>query len=318
MPTILDFEQPIHDLEKKATKLQSFSREDGVDVTQSLELLQARIAEEKERVFSELTAWQRVQMARHPDRPYPKDYIALLFSDFLELHGDRRYADDQAIIGGFAKLDGDPVMVIGSQKGRDLETNVKVNFGSAHPEGYRKALRLMELADKAKVPIVSFIDTPGAYPGIAAEERHIGEAIAVNLREMFRFTVPILVAVVGEGGSGGALGIGVGNRILIMQNAYYSVITPEGCAAILWRDGAAAPKAAEALRLTPTDLMELGIADGIIPEPLGGAHRDHKGAAKLLGEALKTNLDELRKLAPKELQDQRYAEYRALGVFDGE
>ena len=318
MPTILDFEQPIYDLEKKASKRRSFSEDDGVDVSHGLELLQARIAEEKTRVFAELTAWQRVQLARHPDRPYPKDYIGHLFTDFLELHGDRRYSDDQAIIGGFAKFDGDPVMVIGSQKGRDLEQSVKVNFGSAHPEGYRKALRLMELANKAKTPIISFIDTPGAYPGIAAEERHIGEAIAVNLREMFRFTVPILVVVVGEGGSGGALGIGVGNRILIMQNSYYSVITPEGCAAILWRDGAAAPKAAEALRLTPSDLMEFGIADGIIPEPLGGAHRDHEGAAKLLGEALKKNLDELRKLPPQELQDQRYAKYRALGVFDGE
>ena len=318
MPTILDFEQSIDDLEQKATRLQEFSEENGVDVSQGLELLQARIVDEKARVFSELTAWQRVQLARHPDRPYPKDYISHLFTDFLELHGDRRYSDDQAIIGGFAKFEGDPVMVIGSQKGRNLEQNMKVNFGSAHPEGYRKALRLMALADKAKIPIISFIDTPGAYPGIAAEERHIGEAIAVNLREMFRFTVPILVTVVGEGGSGGALGIGVGNRILIMENAYYSVITPEGCAAILWRDGAAAPKAAEALRLTPSDLMELGIADGIIPEPLGGAHRDHKGAAKLLGEALKTHLDELRKLSPQELQDQRYAKYRAVGVFDGE
>jgi acetyl-CoA carboxylase carboxyl transferase subunit alpha len=241
-----------------------------------------------------------------------------LFTDFLELRGDRRYADDRAIIGGFASFEGRPIMAIGTQKGRDLKENVEVNFGSAHPEGYRKALRLMRLADKSGVPIVVFIDTPGAYPGVAAEERHIGEAIAVNLREMFRFRVPILVLVVGEGGSGGALGIGVGNRVLIMENAYYSVITPEGCAAILWRDGAAAPKAAEALKLTSRDLLKFGLVDEIVSEPLGGAHRDIDKAVLLVREALGKHLEELLAMDAEALRRTRYDKFRAMGVFTGE
>ncbi len=316
MAVVLDFEKPIAELEKKLQDLREFSDKQGVDVGQSIEILEEKIASERKNVYSRMTPWQRVQLARHPERPYARDYIARLFTDFLELHGDRRYADDGAMIGGFAKFKDHPVMVIGTQKGRNLEENVAVNFGSAHPEGYRKALRFMEMADKACVPIVVLVDTPGAYPGIAAEERHIAEAIAVNLREMFTFTVPIVVAVIGEGGSGGALGIGIGNRVLVMENAYYSVITPEGCAAILWRDGAAAPKAAEALKLTGPDLMKFGLIDEIVKEPLGGANRDWDTAAGLLAEAIDRNLCELRRLTPDELRADRYDKFRLMGVFE--
>ena len=315
MPTDLDFEKPIAELEQKVADLRTFSRANDVDVSHGIELLDTRIVEAKKTIFANLKPWQLVQLARHPDRPYPQDYVERLFTDFLELHGDRRYADDRAIVGGFAKLDGEPVMLIMTQKGRELKQNVEVNFGSGRPEGYRKALRLMQLADRARVPIISLIDTPGAYPGIGAEERHVGEAIAVNLRDMFKLQVPIIVAVVGEGGSGGALGIGLGNRLLILEYAYYSVITPEGCAAILWRDGAAAPRAAEALKLTSADLKKLGIADEVIPEPLGGAHRDWDKATELLGEALRRHLKELRAVSGAELCALRYEKYRAVGVF---
>lgn len=313
--TILDFEKPIHEMEAKIEELQNFSKLHDVDVSHGIELLQSRIEETKRRIFTTLTPWQRVQLARHPERPYPEDYVKVVFTDFMELHGDRRYADDQAMFGGFAKLDGRKVMVIGTRKGRDLKTNVKVNFGSAHPEGYRKALRLMKMADKACLPIVTLVDTPGAYPGIGAEERHIAEAIAVNLREMFTFQVPIVVVVVGEGGSGGALGIGVGNRVLILENAYYSVITPEGCAAILWRDGAAAPQAAEALKLTSRDLKELGLVDDVLVEPLGGAHRDPKTMYATVKNALINHLDDLNQLGGSELCADRYRRFRGLGVF---
>ncbi len=315
MAATLDFEKPILELEQKVAELQKFSTTHDVDVSHGVRLLQERISETKQKVFANLTPWQRVQLARHPDRPYPADYVGRLFTDFLELHGDRRYADDHAIMGGFAKLGDEPVMLIGTRKGRNLKENVRVNFGSAHPEGYRKALRLMQLAQKARVPIISLIDTPGAYPGIGAEERHIGEAIAVNLREMFTLQVPIIVVVIGEGGSGGALGIGIGNRVLIMENAYYAVITPEGCAAILWRDGAATPRAAEALKLSSADLKAAGIVDEIVPEPLGGAHRDVDKAAELLGEALRRHLAELKACSPAELCKGRYAKFRAMGVF---
>lgn len=316
MAVVLEFEKPIAELEGKLQELRQFSERQGVDVGQSIEILEERIVSERERIYSQLSPWQRVLLARHPERPYVRDYIKRLFTDFLELHGDRRFSDDGAMIGGFAKFNGEPVMVIGTQKGRNLEENVAVNFGSAHPEGYRKALRFMEMADKARIPIVSLVDTPGAYPGIGAEERHIAEAIAVNLREMFNLTVPIIVAVVGEGGSGGALGIGVGNRVLVMENAYYSVITPEGCAAILWRDGAAAPKAAEALKLTGPDLIKLGLIDEIVKEPLGGANRDWEAATEMLGEALARHLTDLRKLTPDELRADRYDKFRLMGVFE--
>ncbi len=315
MPAVLEFEKSVVELEDKVRQLREYSCSQGVDVSHGISLLEDRIAETQTQLFANLTPWQRVQLARHPDRPYPKDYFQRLLTDFLELHGDRRFADDQAIIGGLAKFDGEPVMVMGSQKGRNLKDNVRSNFGCANPEGYRKALRLMQLADKAKLPILSFIDTPGAYPGIGGEERHVAEAIAVNLREMFKFQVPMLIVVVGEGGSGGALGIGVGNRVLIMENAYYSVITPEGCAAILWRDASATPQAAEALKLTSADLLRLKLVDEIVPEPAGGAHRDFDRAAELLGQAIRRNLQALRALAPAELVAQRYEKFRRMGVF---
>ena len=318
MAVHLDFEKPIAELEQKVAELREFSRRHDVDVSHGIALLETRIEETRQRVFSGLTPWERVQLARHPQRPYPRDYVQRLCTDFLEFSGDRRFADDRAIFGGFAKLDDRPVLVLGTRKGRNLKENVEVNFGCAHPEGYRKALRLMQLADRAKVPIVVLIDTPGAYPGIGAEERHIGEAIAVNLREMFRFRVPIVVTVVGEGGSGGALGIGVGNRVLILENAYYSVITPEGCAAILWRESSAAPRAAEALKLTSRDLKGLGIVDEIVSEPLGGAHRNWDAAATSLKEAVLRHLDELSGLSPAQLMEQRYCRFRALGVIEGQ
>ncbi len=315
MPTVLDFEKPIRELEEKIAQLRAFGRDQGVDVSQGLKILEERIAEAKERVFQNLTAWQRIQLARHPDRPFPRDLVERICTDFIELHGDRRFADDHAIFGGFARYHDEPVMVIGTQKGRDLKSNVRCNFGCAHPEGYRKALRLMQMAAKARVPVFSFIDTPGAYPGIGAEERHIGEAIAVNLREMFRLPIPIIAVVTGEGGSGGALGIGVGNRVLILENAYYSVITPEGCAAILWRDAAKAPEAADALKITSAHLKQLGVVDEIVPEPTGGAHRDWQAAAEHLDAVLQRHLRELRKMAPDQLLEDRYAKFRAMGIY---
>ncbi|MCF7855030.1 MAG: acetyl-CoA carboxylase carboxyltransferase subunit alpha [Candidatus Pacebacteria bacterium] len=318
MATVLDFEKPICELEQKIEELRQFSETHDVDVSHGIELLEARIQETRRNIFGTLNPWQRVQLARHTERPLPQDYIERMCTDFLELHGDRRFSDDHAIIGGFATFKGQPVVVVGTRKGRDLKQNVKVNFGSAHPEGYRKALRIMQLADKAKAPIICLIDTPGAYPGIGAEERHIAEAIAVNLREMFKLKVPVVVVVVGEGGSGGALGIGVGNRVLIMENAYYSVITPEGCAAILWRDGAAAPRAAEALKLTSSDLKNMNIVDEIIPEPLGGAHRDWDAAVESVAEAIARHLQDLRKLSPEELCRDRYLKFRRLGVVNEE
>ncbi|MBT3287663.1 MAG: acetyl-CoA carboxylase carboxyltransferase subunit alpha [Victivallales bacterium] len=313
--TVLDFEEPIVELERKVQELLEFSALRDVDVSQGVELLNERIEETRKRIFADLTPWQRVQLARHPERPHPIEYVERLCTDFLELKGDRRYADDRAIFGGFARLGERRIMLVGTRKGRNLKQNVDVNFGSAHPEGYRKALRLMQLASRAGCPIVCLIDTPGAYPGIAAEERHIGEAIAVNLLEMFRLDVPVVVVVTGEGGSGGALGIGVGNRVLIMENAYYSVITPEGCAAILWRDGAAAPKAAAALRLTSTDLLDLGVVDAVIPEPVSGAHRDLDGAAEALGQVIAAALDELATKSPEQLRAERYEKFRAMGVY---
>lgn len=315
MATRLDFEEPIAELEQKIEELQSFSRSHDVDVSHGTRLLEERLARTKEKVFRNLTPWQRVQLARHPDRPLPIDYVERLCTDFLELHGDRRFADDPAIFGGFARLDEDPVMVIGTRKGRDVKGNVAVNFGCAHPEGYRKALRLMQLAAKAKVPILVFIDTPGAYPGIGAEERHIGEAIAVNLQSMFALQVPIVAVVTGEGGSGGALGIAVANRILILEHAYYSVITPEGCAAILWHGEADAARAAEALKLTSADLKRMEIVDAVVPEPIGGAQRDLEGMATALRAALREQLDALGSVPGAGLCRQRYEKYRSMGVF---
>jgi acetyl-CoA carboxylase carboxyl transferase subunit alpha len=313
--TVLDFERPIAELEAKIAEFESLGNSHSVDVDKEMVHLRKKMEETKKTIYESLTPWQRVQLARHPDRPYLMDYINRIFTDFLEFHGDRRFSEDPAIVGGFAKLDGKPVLVIGTQKGRNIKENVFRNFGCPHPEGYRKALRLMKLAEKAKIPIITLIDTPGAFPGIASEERHIGEAIAVNLREMFEFPVPIVAAVIGEGGSGGALGIGVGNKILLLENAYYSVITPEGCAAILWKDRAFSAKAAESLRLTAKDLKELGIIDEIVREPLGGAHKDVDAAAEFLKKALKKNLAELEKLSSQEIKENRYQKYRKMGVF---
>ncbi len=316
MPEIyLEFEKPIVELKKKIEELAQLSEYNQIDVSVQTRALTERLNEMMHEIYSSLTPWQRVQLARHPERPYTLDYINLIFTNFLELSGDRRFRDDKAIVGGFAKFQGRPVMVIGTQKGRDMKSNVYRNFGWPSPEGYRKAMRLMHLADKAEVPIITFIDTPGAFPGISSEERHIAEAIAVNLRDMFSLRVPIISVIIGEGGSGGAIGIGVGNRILIMENAYYSVITPEGCAAILWKDRKHAPQAADALQLTAEKLQQLGIADEIISEPEGGAQRDYEAAAKLVSEALARHLCELRKLSGTKLREQRYAKFRAMGKF---
>ena len=313
--TTLDFEKPIADLEVKLAEWDKLSSENDMDVTEEIKMLNKKIEQTKKDIFSNLSANQKVQLARHPDRPYTLDYIERVFTDFIELHGDRRFADDNAIVGGFAKLDGKPVMVIGSQKGRNTKDNVLRNFGYAHPEGYRKAMRLMRLAEKANAPVITLIDTPGAYPGIASEERHVGEAIAVNLREMFDIKVPILAIVIGEGGSGGALGIGVGNRILIMENSYYSVITPEGCAAILWKDRSRSPEAAEALQITAENLVQLGIGDEIIKEPLGGARKDFDAVAKSLKTAITKTLKQFDGMSVEEIKNDRYEKFRKISAF---
>lgn len=311
----LEFEKPILELQKKIEEMKSFSADNKLDVSAEINALVEKLDDMTKEIYSNLTPWQRVQLARHPDRPYTLDYIERIFTSFIELSGDRRFKDDKAIVGGFAKFHGKPVMVIGTQKGRDMKENLFRNFGWPSPEGYRKAMRLMQLADKAGVPVITLIDTPGAFPGVASEERHISEAIAVNLRDMFKLRVPVIAVIIGEGGSGGAIGIGVGNRVLIMENAYYSVITPEGCAAILWKDRAYAPKAAEALKITADKLIELKIADEIIPEPFGGAQRDYDKSAEMLAVYLKKQLDKLSKMSEEELVAQRYEKFRAIGNY---
>ncbi len=311
---ILDFEKPIEQMAARQAELEeALSSNPGV--AGELKSLKKLIQETKAAIYSNLTPWQRVQLARHPNRPYTLDYIERIFTSFLELHGDRRFADDPAVVGGFARLNDRPVMVIGTQKGRNTKENVFRNFGCPHPEGYRKALRLMKIAELARLPIITFIDTPGAFPGVASEERHIGEAIAVNLRDMFALTVPVVCAVIGEGGSGGALGIGVGNQVIIMENAYYSVITPEGCAAILWKDRAYSEKAAEALHLTAGDLLKLGLVDTVVKEPLGGAHRDYDLAASLLKKAVVSALNSLDGTAPEKLKKDRYEKFRRIAFY---
>ena len=313
----LDFEKPIIELQNKLDALKKHPENHslGISIDEELKQIEKKIEETRKQIFSNLTAWQRVQLARHPKRPYTLDYLTSTFTDFHELHGDRAYAEDRAVVGGFAHLDEHKVMVVGTQKGRDTKENILRNFGSAHPEGYRKALRLMRLADKFSLPIITVIDTAGAYPGIGAEERHIAEAIAVNLREMTLLSVPIIAVVIGEGGSGGALGIGVADRILILENAYYSVISPEGCAAILWKDRAAAAKASEALKITAKDLLDLHLVDAIVPEPLGGAHTDPDKTAATLKQHLLKNLTELLALPAPDRLRQRYQKYRAFGHF---
>src|SRR5689334_15378445 len=277
--------------------------------------MQAKIEATRREIYENLTAWQRVQIARHVQRPFALDYIERCFSDWTELHGDRLFADDRAMPSGLARLGPYRCVVITHQKGRNTKENVMRNFGCAHPEGYRKALRLMRMAAKFGMPVVSLIDTPGAYPGIGSEERHISEAIAVNLREMMVLRVPTVAVVIGEGGSGGALGIGVADRVLILENAYYSVISPEACSAILWRDRRHAPEAAEALKLTAQDLLKLGVVDEVVPEPQGGAHRDYDSAAANLGSALRGALEEVRQLPIAELLEKRYQKFRRLGVY---
>lgn len=313
----LDFEKPIIELQSKLEELRKHPEAHSLDVSfeGEIKLIEDKIADTRRQIFSNLTPWQRVQIARHPKRPFTLDYLRLAFTDFSELHGDRLYAEDRAVVGGFAKLGDHPVLVIGTQKGRDTKENILRNFGSAHPEGYRKALRLMRLANNFGLPIITLIDTAGAYPGIGAEERHIAEAIAVNLREMMLIEVPILATVIGEGGSGGALGIGVADRVLILENAYYSVISPEGCAAILWKDRAAAAKAAAALKITAKDLHALGLVDEIISEPLGGAHNDLEATATALKKHLLDHLAELLALSTEERLKRRYAKFRAFGHF---
>jgi acetyl-CoA carboxylase carboxyl transferase subunit alpha len=313
----LDFEKPILELESKLEELKAHPEKHSLDVSfeEEIKAIEEKIAETRRQIFFNLNAWQRVQLARHPKRPFTLDYIQAAFTDFSELHGDRLFAEDRAVVGGFARLGGHRVVVIGTQKGRDTKENILRNFGSAHPEGYRKALRLMQLADKFGLPIITLIDTAGAYPGIGAEERHIAEAIAVNLREMMQFEVPIIAAVIGEGGSGGALGIGVADRVLILENAYYSVISPEGCAAILWQERTAAAKAAEALKITAKDLLRLKLVDAIVPEPLGGAHNDPALAAETLKKHLLKHLEGLLALPASERLKRRYAKFRAHGHF---
>jgi acetyl-CoA carboxylase carboxyl transferase subunit alpha len=313
----LDFEKPIIELQNKLDELRAQPEKHslGISFDEELKLIEKKLEETARNIFLNLTPWQRVQLARHPKRPYTLDYIQHTFSDFQELHGDRLFAEDRAMVGGFARLGQHPVVVIGTQKGRDTNENILRNFCAAHPEGYRKALRLMRLANKFGLPIITLIDTAGAYPGVAAEERHIAEAIAVNLREMTLFQVPIISAIIGEGGSGGALGIGLADRVLILENAYYSVISPEGCAAILWKDRANTAKAAAALKITAKDLLELRIVDEIVPEPLRGAHTDPVGTAATLKAHLLHNLETIQALTIPERLKQRYDKFRSHGHF---
>jgi len=312
----LDFEKPILELERKIEELRSFISDKKIDLSSEIKRLEEKLIKLKKEIYENLTAWQRIQIARHPNRPYTLDYINMIMTDFIELHGDRSFADDLAIVAGLAKIDGEKVLVIGHQKGKDTKENLRRNFGCAHPEGYRKAIRLMKLAEKFDIPIVIFIDTPGAYPGIGAEERGQAQAIAYNLREMISISVPILIIIIGEGGSGGALGMGVGDKVCLLENAYYSVISPEGCASILWRDSAKAPEAAEVLKLTAKDLLKLGIVDEAIQEPLGGAHRDPQKTAANLKTTIKEFLEETRDVSKERFLQKRYNKFRSIGIIE--
>ncbi|MCU9594445.1 acetyl-CoA carboxylase carboxyl transferase subunit alpha [Caldibacillus thermolactis] len=311
----LEFEKPIIDLRKKIHELKEITKKADVDLSSEIEKLERRLQNLEEEIYFNLQPWDRVQIARHPNRPTTLDYIDYLFEDFFELHGDRVFGDDEAIVGGIAKYKGRPVTVIGHQRGKDTKENIRRNFGMPHPEGYRKALRLMKQADKFNRPIICFIDTKGAYPGKAAEERGQSEAIARNLFEMGGFTVPIICIVIGEGGSGGALGIGVGNRVYMLENSIYSVISPEGAASILWKDATQAKRAAESMKITATDLREMGIIEGIIPEVRGGAHHNVEEQSKIIDSVLEKALIELSHLSQEELIEQRYDKYAKIGVF---
>ncbi|RME35135.1 MAG: acetyl-CoA carboxylase carboxyltransferase subunit alpha [Deltaproteobacteria bacterium] len=308
----LDFEKPLVELEQKIRELRDYSTA-NVDFSSEIKKLEKKAVKLREEIFSNLTRWQRTQLARHQNRPYTLDYIKHIFTDWFEVHGDRNFRDDPALVCGFGRLDGEPCAIIGHQKGRDTKEKVHRNFGMPNPEGYRKALRVMKMAEQFGLPVFTFVDTPGAFPGIGAEERGQAEAIARNLREMAALKVPIIVTVTGEGGSGGALAIAVGNRVMMMQYSVYAVISPEGCAAILWSDGTRGPEAAEALKLTATDIDSLGcVIDDIIPEPAGGAHTDHEAAAQNVKAYLKKHLDDLRGLSAEELVEQRYQKFRAM------
>src|SRR5690348_6404573 len=314
----LDFEKPLAELEKQIDELKRLAGDQQLNVTEEIAPLEKKLTELREDIYKNLTPLQRVQVARNAKRPFTLDYINLIFTDFAELQGDRLFREDAAIIGGWARLDGETVMVIGQQRGRDTKENLKRNFGMPHPEGYRKALRLMKLAEKFHVPVITFIDTPGAWAGLGAEERGQSEAIARNLLEMSRLEVPIIATVIGEGGSGGALALGVADRVLMMENAVYSVITIEGCAAILWKDGKSPEmkeRAATALHITAPDLLELKVIDGIIPEPVGGAHANHEAAARAVHDAIVEHLDDLRRYKPEKLVRRRREKYLGIGQF---
>ena len=313
---VLEFEKPLRELVKQLDELRQRSLETNVDLAHEIRAIERKIESMQREIYSNLSPWQKVQIARHPKRPYALDYVRVICENFQELHGDRQYKDDQALIGGTAFFNGDAVMIVAQQKGRDPKERIARNFGMPQPEGYRKALRLMRLAEKFRLPVLTFIDTPGAFPGVESEARHVSEAIAVNLREMAMLRTPTISVVVGEGGSGGALGVGVTDRVLIFENSYYSVISPEGCAAILWKDSAAAPKAAEALKVSADHLERLGVVDEVIPEPLGGSHNDPTQAANALKYVLQKHLNDLRGLAPEKLLDLRYERYRHLGVYE--
>lgn len=311
----LEFEKPIYELEQKVEEMRKYA--DNPDIAQEIEKIEKRVNQLQRSIFSGLTRWQKVQLARHPDRPYTLDYIEQMTTGFVELHGDRTFKDDKAIVGGFAKLEGQSVMILGHQKGRDTKTNLYRNFGMPNPEGYRKALRLMKLAEKFKRPVITLLDTPGAFPGFEAEERGQAEAIARNLLEMSHLKVPIIVAIIGEGASGGALGIGIGDRILMLENSWYSVISPESCSSILWRSWDYKEQAAEALQLTAPDLKKQGIVDVIVPEPLGGAHRDHHKAADILKMTLVGELKSLSKMKTEKLVEKRIEKFSRMGDYSG-
>jgi acetyl-CoA carboxylase carboxyl transferase subunit alpha len=313
--TVLEFEKPIIELEQKMDEMRRYA--ENPDIALEIARIEKRVNQLQLTVYAGLTRWQKVQLARHADRPYTLDYISMITKDFVELHGDRHYRDDKAIVGGLATIEDRKVMLIGHQKGRDTKSNVYRNFGMPNPEGYRKALRLMKLAEKFRIPVVTLLDTPGAYPGLEAEERGQAEAIARNLLEMARLRVPIVVAIIGEGASGGALGLGVGDRILMMENSWYSVISPESCSSILWRSWDYKEQAAEALQLTAPDLKKQGIIDEILPEPLGGAHRNPEQAARVLKDAIVQELKALAKIKPEKLLERRIEKFSAMGVWVG-
>ncbi len=312
---ILEFEKPLYEIEEKIQELKKISESSGMDVSDQIETFEKQALEYKKELYSKLTPAQRLQIARHADRPTFLDYIKLMTTDFIELHGDREGTDDRAIIGGIAKIDGQSVVIIGTQKGKTTKENLIYNFGMPQPQGYRKALRLFYHANKFNLPIVTLIDTPGAYPGMKAEETAQGTAIAVNLREMAKLNVPIIAVITGEGCSGGALGLAVADKVLMLEHSYYTVISPEGCASILWRDASKADVAAEALKITSEDLLKLEIIDGIVKEPLGGAHNDYEAMGKELKNAIIKEINELKGIEPKTLRDERYNKFRRMGVF---